>query len=617
MHVTAPSSRSSEAHRPGTTVRTLAKAMLAVGFVGLAGAILIAHRAPATGYELSIYEGTPIAVWVALGAALVAATVVAFLAPGGRTGAAALILGGGTVFASTLLPIIRGYYFRGAGDSLTHLGWLRGIAQGTFEPFALFYPAIHLIGIQIHAVTGVELTRALMLMVSFFFFVFLLSVPIAVRAITSDPRAVTFAAVASWMVLPIDHVGIVFLTYPTAQALFFFPLLLFVLVCYLRRPSGVEALPFGASPFGVLLALMGAGIVLIHPQQAANVLVLLGTISAIQFASRWRNSDAPFVRHRSTYAQTAFLGVVFTAWATSRPKFTETIGSVLSNITTPSAGSVGTIGQRSGSLQKVGASLVDLFVRLYLVEALFALLVAVFVLLVWLGRLDHRADTRAILTYLGTALVPMTGLFVVYFIATPTYGFRQAGTLMVFATLLGGVALAHLDGGLGSLVRPSVGRSVIAVAVAAALVLSMMTLFPSPFVLKSSGHVTEAQMDGHEFALEHRGEGMYYTSLELSAEWRRYGDVVYGVPKSEATDYTGSRNGLLPPPVFNEGRISAAYAEPRYLKVTTADYQSNVQMYDEFRYRDEGFRRLDGQRGLDKIESTGPFEFYVIDGGAA
>ena len=614
MHATA----SSRTRRPGTTARTLAKAALAVGFVALTAAILIAHRAPASGYELSIYDATPTPVWVAVGVALVAATVVAFLSPGGRTGTAALVLGGGTVYAVTLLPIIRGYFFRGAGDSLTHLGWVRGILQGTFEPLVLFYPAIHLIGIEIHAVTGVEPTRGLMLMVSYFFLVFLLSVPIAVRAVTGDPRAVTFAAIASWLVLPIDHVGVVFLTYPTAQALFFLPLLLFVLVCYLRRPSGVETLPFGASPFGVLLALMGVAIVFIHPQQAANVLVVLGTISAIQFVSRWRNADTPFVRHRSTYAQTAFLGVVFTVWATSRPKFTSTVRSITRNIFSPYSGSLGTIGQRSGSIQEVGASIVDLFVKLYLVEALFALLVAAFVLLVLLDRLDQRPDTRAVVTYLGTALVPLTVLFAVYFVATPTYGFRQVGTLMVFATLLGSIALAHLDGGLSSLLSASAGRSVVAVVVAAALVLSMMTLFPSPFVFKSSGHVTEAQMDGHEFALEHRGEGMYYTSLELSAKWVRYADVVNGLPeRSDPTAYAGSRSGNLPPSAFNEGRISAAYANDRYLKVTASDYQQNVNMYNEFRYTAEGFRRLDGQRGLDKVASTGPFEFYVIDGGAA
>lgn len=609
---------SSKTRRPGPTARTLAKAALTVGFVALTVAVLVAHRAPPTGYELSVYDATPTAVWVAVGAALVAATVVAFLSPGGRTGTAALVLGGGAVFVSSLVPLVRGYYFRGAGDSLTHLGWVRGIVEGAFEPFSLFYPAIHLIGIQVHAVTGVPFTRSLMLMVSFFFLVFLLSVPVAVRAVTGDPRAVTFAAVASWLVLPIDHVGVVFLTYPTAQALFFLPLLIFVLVCYLRRPNGVEGLPFGASPFGVLLALMGAGIVLIHPQQAANVLVLLGTVAAIQFVSRWRGADAPFARHRSTYAQTAFLGVVFTAWATSRPKFTGTVESIMRNITTPGAGSVGTISQRNGSLQQVGASLTDLFVRLYLVEAAFALLVAGFVLLVWLDRLDQRPDTRAVVTYLGTALVPMTVLFAVYFVATPTYGFRQAGTLMVFATLLGGVALAHVDGRLGSLLPASTGRSVVAVVLAVALVLSMVTLFPSPFVLKSSGHVSEAQMNGHQFALEHRGEGMYYSSLILSAKWSRYADVTNGVPeRSSEVQFAGSRSGNLPPEVFNEGRISDAYADERYLKVSSADYQREIVMYDEFRYKAEGFRRLDGQRGLDKVESTGPFELYVIRGGAA
>lgn len=603
--------------RRSATDQPLAKGALAVGFLALTVAILLAHRSPTTGYELSIYAATPLPVWVGIGVALAVAVTVAFVTPSGNARTVALLLGGTAVFAVSLLPLIRGYTFQGAGDSLTHLGWVRGIVQGTFEPLALFYPAIHLIGIEINAVTGVELTRGLMLVVAYFFGLFLLSVPLVVRATTDDARAVTFAALASWLILPIDHVGIVFVTYPTAQALFLLPLVLFAFVCYLRRPPAETTLPFGVSPFGALLALLAVGILFVHPQQAANVLVLFGTVSVIQFVSRWRNPDSLLAGHRTLYAQTTILTVVFAMWVSSREKFRETIQSLVTGTFDPTSGSMSEIGQRDGSLQQIGSDLGELFAKLYLVEAAFALLVAVLVLLVWLDRVDTEPDARAVVSYFGVALVPMTGLFGLYFVATPTYGFRQAGTLMVFATVLGGLALAHLDEGLGSRLTPATARSLIAVVFAAVLVLSVVTLFPSPFVYKSTNHVTQAQMEGHEFALENRGEGMYYSHVELAVPMYRHGDVVYGVPRSDETDYTGTRTGVVDPAVFNDGRVPSAYAQPRYLKVSAADYEREVVMYDEFRYEERGFRQLDSTRGLDKVESTGTFRFYVIDGRTA
>ncbi|MFB6142871.1 MAG: hypothetical protein ABEJ30_05955 [Halorientalis sp.] len=611
MHATPRRTR-----RPGATARTIPKAALAVGFLALTAAILLAHRAPTRGYEPSIYAATPLPVWIAVGVALAAATLVASTSPPEPIRTAALLLGGGTILSVAALPIIRGYYFAGAGDSLTHLGWVRGIVRGTFDPFALFYPAIHLIGIEIHGVTGVSLTTGLMLMVVYFLAVFLLAVPLAVRAVTPDRAAVTFAALASWLVLPVDHVGVVFVTYPTLQALCFLPLVLFACICYLRRSGGESALPLGVSPFGALLALVGVGILLVHPQQAANVLVLFGIVSTLQFvARRWR-PDAVLARTRPIYAQTVLLAVVFVAWTSRREKFRGTVRGMIRGALIPNVGSLSEIGQRSGSLQRFGASIGELFVKLYLVEATFALLVAVLVLLVWLDRIDERPDTRAIVSYFGAALVALTGMFVLYFATTPTYGFRQVGTLMVFATVLGGIALAHLDAGLRSLLSPVAGRSLVTVLFAAMLVLSMATMFPSPFIYKPSTQVTESRVEGHAFALSHRGEGMYYSHVALSDPMYRYGDVVYGVPRSHETDYSGTRSGVVAPSVFNEGRIPAAYARPRYFKVTRGDYEREVKMYHEFRYTARGFRRLDSTRGLDKVEANGPFHLYVIKGGA-
>ena len=47
------------------------KGVLAVGFLAAAVAVNAAHAAPASGYEVSIYRGTPTNFWIGVGVAVV------------------------------------------------------------------------------------------------------------------------------------------------------------------------------------------------------------------------------------------------------------------------------------------------------------------------------------------------------------------------------------------------------------------------------------------------------------------------------------------------------------------------------------------------------------------
>ncbi|MFB6164758.1 MAG: hypothetical protein ABEJ31_06320 [Haloarculaceae archaeon] len=118
---------------------------LLLGFAALAAAVAVAHGAPARGYELSIYDATPTAFWLAVCAAgLLALLGSAYSPPGSPTRTAALALAYGTALAVAALPILRGYRFFGAGDSLTHLGWVKDLSTGALSPLHLLYPGVHL-----------------------------------------------------------------------------------------------------------------------------------------------------------------------------------------------------------------------------------------------------------------------------------------------------------------------------------------------------------------------------------------------------------------------------------------------------------------------------------------
>ena len=103
------------------------KLVLCLCFLLIAVALLLIDRySPATGYELSIYEALPAAVWICLVAALGGGTViVVHQAFAGRKskywalGFAILVLG---TLVILLLPVFRAYFAYGYTDPLNHAG---------------------------------------------------------------------------------------------------------------------------------------------------------------------------------------------------------------------------------------------------------------------------------------------------------------------------------------------------------------------------------------------------------------------------------------------------------------------------------------------------------------
>ncbi|NEU56502.1 hypothetical protein [Halorussus sp. MSC15.2] len=420
------------------TSRRREKGALIVGFVSLAAAVLLAHGSPPETYELSIYAGTPVAFWVGTSIALLVGVFVGLRADGVR-GRLALVLAGVAMFAVASLPVVRSYYFFGAGDSLTHLGWAKDIAAGKLSVLNFLYPGTHTVAVILSDVTGMGLPRAMLVMVSAFTAVFLLFVPLTTWTITRDRRATTLAALAALLFLPLNNVSVFDMPHPTTQAIMFLPLILYLAARYLVRADR-EGL-FVGTPTGALMAITSMAVVLVHPQQAANVLVVFGSILGLQLLARLVGSRE--TDHRTLALQTVFLAGVFAVWAPRHERATGATSALLGMLSSGFRFGQETT-QAAGSVSAVGGSLQMLFAKLFLVSVVFCALAGVSVLGGLLGRFEDAPDVRSFSRYLGLALVPLFGLFTAYFIVSyEKLHFRQLGFIMVLVTILGAVALAR------------------------------------------------------------------------------------------------------------------------------------------------------------------------------
>ncbi|WP_137287232.1 hypothetical protein [Halorussus salinisoli] len=586
------------------------KGALIVGFVSLAAAVLVAHGSPPEAYELSIYAGTPLAFWVGASVALLVGVFLGLRTEGvGRR--LALVLAGLAMLAVASLPVLRSYYFFGAGDSLTHLAWAKDISAGKLSVLGFLYPGTHTITVLLSDATGMELHRAMLVMVMAFTAIFLLFVPLATWAITRDRTATTLAALSGLLFLPLNNVSVFEMPHPTSQAIMFFPLVLYLAARYLTRADR-DGL-FVGTPTGALLAVTSIAVVLVHPQQAANVLVVFGAILMLQLVARFVGS--PTTDHRTFALQTIFLAGVFAIWAPRHERATGATSALVGMLASGFQLGAETT-QRAGSVGSVGGSIEILFAKLFLVSLVFCALAGLLVVGGFLGRFDDSRDVTAFARYLGFALVPLGGLFAAYFVVSyERLHFRQLGFVMVLVTILGAIALARGVDALSTRLSPGSARAVVGVAVVAMLVLSTLTIYQSPYMYQSSSHVSEAQITGYETAIENRGSGSF---VGIRADGERWTDGVLGYEESrERRLAAGSLYADETHPAVDEnftGSYVARHYGGQYLAFTDRSRQQDVRVYDGFRFDRQGFRSLDAAPGLNRVQANGGFQLYRING---
>jgi hypothetical protein len=581
---------------------------LGVGFVAVAAAVVLARVTPARGYERSIYASTPLEVWLLLGAALVIAVVTCLYSRRGWHRGVGVTLGATAVIAVAALPIIRGYYFMGEADSLTHLGWTREIAAGQTDPATLFYPAYHSLSLAISNTAGIPLERGLMVAVVVLVGAFLVHVPLSARALATDGRTVALAGVAAWFLLPVNNIATHVLPHTNSLVLFYVPLLLFLAWRYGRRAGPGPFLGIDP-PVCIALALASAGLVILHLQHAVNVLLLFAGICAVQFVYRHRAPGHPVADHRPLYGQTALLAAMSAAWGATHDTAERAFSVTVAGLLRTDIGAHSTVTQRTGSLLAVGGSLVELFVKLFLVSAIVALLAAGYLLAANRGWIGIDQETHGISSYFVVGFLPLTGLFLVYFLGTSKMAFRELGFIFVPVTLLGAFALARTTKWLDELVPA--GRSLVGLVLVGCLTLSLLVVFASPYIYKPTPHVTEQQMEGYETALEHRGGEIPYATLNSEPE--RFRDALTGPSKSAATNLTGSGDGFLRQVAFNNGFPERAYsADGYYLVLTEADVKTHVEVYNELNYRQDGVDAVSNSRSANLVQANEEFRLFVV-----
>lgn len=592
---------------------TFLKTITAVGFVAVGIGILVARGAPATGFEMSIYAGTPNLFWACVCAALFVSVLIVFANPNRQVLATAAVLAGTAMTAIVSVPIVRGYHYVGRADSLSHLGTAIDLNAGLLPMTDSRYPAVHTIGSVLHDATGLDITHVLLLVVVVYILAFFLFVPLSIRQLTANTTMTYIGLFAGLLMLPINHLSPSMYIHPTSQALMYAPVVLFTFFSLYRARTWRSS---------ILFLLTAIVFIFVHPQQAANLIGFTAVIAVFQVgADLYRGVGLGRLTEWVLPEVTVF-AVAFWVWARNLEAFWDNLESVYMIPFTDTTAAETTV-TRSYSLTEVGGSLPEVFMKLFFVSTLFALLTVCALVLELSrqrGRLPYQTgldavspDGGSVRTDLGYVFAGLTAIgiiFVVYLVGgiSDQY-FRQLGMLMVFASILGSIALGRGLTAIATRQSVTAGRWAVASFLLICLVLTVPVVFSSPYIYDSSNHVSKTQMDGYDTTFTYQAESISFDYVRSNTH--RYGHAVQGRDVPTEAYYDREMPGI--PDHFNDRALPAVYEDPTYVPVPETDRTLDPVLWEGFRFSHEDFQYLETDPEVNRVQSNGGYDLYLVN----
>lgn len=585
-----------------------ASAIGAVGFWSLAGAVAVAHLNPATEYELSIYTATPVGFWIGVGIAFLSGAALAFAASNGELRVLGILLGGLASTAVVSLPIVRGYFFHGIHDSVTHVGITRELTAGAMYPHESFYPGIHTLATFIHGFTGFSLWRSLLVVSVVTVIVSFVFTALVVRELVGGEAGTAIGAFSAFLLIPIHQLAGTLHPHPSSQATLIAPLALFLLVGYLRSPND-GALAGLTTPVGLALLLALFASILYHPQHALNLITLFVAISLLQAVIIPRTDSLDWADHHSLHAITVVFVLAYAAWVSGSSGFLATISgavTALSGYFEPSGTAAGSaVSSQASALRAIGSSLATMYVKLFLVSTVYIVLAGVTFFLAVSDSLRRRifeTDASTMVYYLSSSLLGMLAIFLLYFFGNVgQYYFRQASFMMLIVVVLGAVALAYGVRQFDGISRNTFETGLV-VGFTVMFVLSTLVLFNSPYVNRATQHVTEAKVDGYETTFDVTNESAVLAGVRQ--EPQRYYEAVVDLRDN------GNRDGTVDS--TNITRLQDRQDGEWFLLISQNTYEREVIAYEEYRYSRADLTAPDNQADVNLVHTNGDTTLYHV-----
>jgi len=563
--------------------------ILSVGYLLVLIGILFAYNSPADSFESCIYEYTPLLYWLFITVAISISIIVSISSNNKNQVTFSLLLATIAIISIISLPLLRNYFFTSSADGISHLGFAMRVLDGSAYLKDILYPGIHTISVFLTLIINVPLNKSMMFVVIIFAFVFVLFIPLTLKTIDEkqDLNLVLLGTYSALFFLPVNLLSTNFFPYPTTQALLFSPVLIYLFIIYHKTAS---------EKLLILYVIFFLGLLYVHPQHALGI-TLLFTI--IVFGNKLFKNNTKF-----SFNIPFLSGTLFWIWSASRTQVTSNINTIFYSFFYSDFDAGADITQRGMSLSLVGGSVIEVFLKLFSLTIFFGLITLVYVFIRSTREDEKEKTNENTITLLLIGTIPIILIALIYLVLGGGAGQEQRyiGFIQVIITITGAYSFFRLTKPLSNVNKKTVFFTFLVLG----LILSSTTLLPSPYVYRNNLQTTQGQYEGYETAFANYNENIKFASVRTESD-RFYATINY-IPRN----WSIRVNFLRAPDHFNNQSLPSYYGNKTYLSISESNIIGDAELYRGFRFSYDDFDYLEQDPKINKIQSNGGFDLYLV-----
>jgi len=594
------------------------KSILIILFLFLTFALIITWTTPSTGFESSIYNSTPLVLWIALISSVIVGVSIVILSITNSDFEKSNLWKYGLLLIFLCyavgqgLFIIRGYSMWGMfGDPASHIGWTMETLQSGHIPPSIFYPILHIFLSEISLVTSFNPVFFHMLLPFFFSLLCVVFLYIFVRFLSSDHITPIIAVIIGCTFAFGWYSGFT----PNALANLFFPLVLFLIFKYLKSND---------FSWGILLCIVVILYPVFHPLPAVVLGLILLTLwipqKVLDIWNGIREHNINFLKIKRMNAKVVIpfliLLVWFILWYSFYSIWGYTINEVYSKIRAEGGPSqLMGLEEQINYAQTYGYNVVEIFLKQYSILMLLSILSLCCFLFLWI-TVSRDKKQENIFSLYGPWGIFCIFVPVLFLLNLPFGPFR----LLFYISLLGTLFAAFLISNLLVRTRESKRHiishltSIFVVVVIVGLFLSgLLNLYPSPYNLTFSFQTTQSEVSGMIFFFEYHDNDIPVTGI--TAEVMRFADLLLPIEKKRMQHLE-----MIKDPLWHFGynrypSIASSYNKETNLIISQRDrviYTDYFPNMAKLRFTQQDFEQLNNDPGASLLYSNGGFDFLTV-----
>jgi hypothetical protein len=570
----------------------------------------IAHAHPAKGYELSIYESTPTFVWIFLIFSIIGGVTIIVHQVYTKAyknsnfwlfGFLILILSRMTLL---YIPFIRGYY-TWRGDNISHIGHVKDVLLTGHFATDNCYPVTHILLAELTSILGAPIELIVnhstaLFSVFYVVFIYLLATAVLPRR---DAQLLSVAAIGSVLF----NVYNVYLM-PNGWSILYLPLLFFF---FFKSFKSLE--------YKLLLVIILVLYPFFHPLSSTVLVIMLltiGFVSVLMYIIEHKKISLGNILHSFPLTQVLIVLGILLPWILSFQAFNLNIRSLYTALTTGQ--SLDVIAQMGSTLDKInlhGLEFIKHVIKMMGDEIIFLALSLIAAIILLKSYKDHTEikSNKNLAILLGITFV--IGIIYASYLFNIIPGLENIGALrllrylVIFTPIFVGYAFQHFL----SKRRTYITASLCILIIMTASIISILSLYPSPYILRPTSEVTEMDMQGFEWVVEYKSTDIGCTCI-MSPPYR-FADAILGdIEEDKRSDIEHYAPQI--PDHFgyaNHSTLGESYKKDRYAAITQMDKVIYDTVWEVVgRFNKEDFEKSENDKTVDKLYSNGECDVWYI-----